>query len=404
MNFRSAFLLLALSASAATLAAQIRLVGTRYNPSTQTNTVLRFDASTGVVLDSIPTTQSTLALGSTVFDAYSGKYYFRSVAGLNSAEFDPNAYNYVGTLDILTGAEIDMASGQIYGATPVTVLDTMGNLVGLGVDFVQYDILSNTTVRLGGFAHTYGVVLDASAYNSNTGDYHFIATDSVLGTCLYTVSTRDSAGFSYSQVPIGSSTLLFYALEHDNEYNVLYALAMIDIAGNNHLQLYAINPATGALILEADWPQFTQFQVSSHTFDQTSSSFILNAADNAGLALRIYNTVSNTLTNGVMPGAVNGIEADNTQFAQFKYNGATLVGDPQTATMRLYPNPVLDVLRFEGGDYQRVSIYDAMGRLVADQARPGIARLDVGTLPAGTYSLQAQARDGSMQGGRFIKE
>jgi hypothetical protein len=404
MKFRSAFLFLALTATAATLSAQIRLVGTRYNQVAQTNTVLRFDASTGVILDSIPTTQSTIALGSTVFDAYAGKYYFRSATGLNSAEFDPNVYAYIGTLDILTGAEIDMANGQIYGATPVTVLDSVGNLVSMGVDFVRYDIDSNITTRLGGFAHTYGVVLDASAYNSNTGDYYFIATDSVLGTCLYTVATRDSTGFSYAQVPVGSATLFLNALEHDNEYNVLYALAMVDVAGSPHLQLYAINPVTGAMALEADWPQLSIFQVSSHTFDQTSSSFILNAGDNTGLALRIYNTVSNTLANGVMPDNVNGVEADNTQFAQFKYNGATIAGDPAQPSIRLYPNPVRDILRLEGGDYQRISIYDAMGRLVAVQARPGITRLSVEALAPGTYYLQAQSLNGGMQAGRFIKE
>jgi hypothetical protein len=397
------FLFLALLLATSTVSAQIKLVGTQYNQAASLNEVLRFDASTGAILNTITTTQSSVSLGSTVFDAFTGKYYFRSGPGLNSAEFDPDGYAYVGTIDILTSAEIDMASGQIYGARSTDVLDSTGGVIQEGVEFVRYDIVNNTATALGSFARTFGIAGDGSAYNSNSGTYYFIGSDSVQGICLYTVPTRDSV-FSYTQVPINTSNQTFYALEYDNEYNVLYGLNFIDLGTSANIQLHQVTPSTGALVLEADWPQFINFQSSSHTFDQTSSSFIFKAIDNNGFQLAVYRTVQNTLNIGVLPSQyVNGLEADNSQFAASKYGSITAVTPASRNAVQLYPNPATDILRVEGVAFNTLQLTDLQGRSLSLERAQDVGSIDVSRLPAGIYLLQGRRNDGSFFSSKFIK-
>jgi hypothetical protein len=400
---QKSFLFLVLLIAGLCASAQIKLVGTHYNPTSQLCDVLRFDASTGSVLNTVATPEQGMTVGASVFDAYTGSYYFRGLTGLNRVSFDPDSFAHVGSIAPSAATEIDMANGLIFGVDAMDQLDSLGNIIGHSIVFKRYDLATNTEVLLDSITSILGVVLDASAYNSNTGEYYFIGQDHAGGMNLYTVPTRTLGGFTYSQLSLALDSLSIAALEYDNERNVLYGLASIDLGASQHFQLRQIDPVTGVLTLEADWPQITQFQIGAHSYDQTTGSFILSALDSLGLSLRIYNTVQNTLTNGVLPLAdVSELEVDNYEFALMKY--ATSITPASKQLLQLYPNPAASVLHITGAALRTLSVYDASGRLVHTRTGGTIRELEVGDLIPGMYFLQGQAIDGNMRQGKFIKE
>ncbi len=74
---------------------------------------------------------------------------------------------------------------------------------------------------------------------------------------------------------------------------------------------------------------------------------------------------------------------------------------PQKASsLRLSPNPCHSVLRVEGVTGGRLTVLDAEGRMVLSAVG---AQLQVEALPAGTYLLQHEGKDGTRTG-RFVKE
>ncbi|MEY3444948.1 MAG: hypothetical protein RLZZ519_3229, partial [Bacteroidota bacterium] len=167
------FPLLALFFVTTLLPAQINIVGANYDIGTGTINVLRWDANVGTLIDSVATPTQGIAIGSSVFDAYHGIYYFADFNGLNGVDLDSNSYaSYPGT-DINTSAEIDMSSGRIYGLRSDYVLDSNGVLISSRMDFVEYDIANNTETVKGSFAGNRGAYLDANCFDSNQGIYYF---------------------------------------------------------------------------------------------------------------------------------------------------------------------------------------------------------------------------------------
>ena len=402
MNFKSICLFLALTATAATLPAQISLIGTRANPGTQLTDVIRFDPVSGTVQNTVATNDPAVAIGSSVFDANSGAFYFRGINGLNMATFDPDSFAFVGGIDLGTAAEIDMSNGAIYGIAPLYAPDSTGNPVLVATNFNRYDIDNGIEQTLGSFSGLYGVLLDASAFNSNTGDYYFIGIDSAQVVRLYIVPTRGTSGFTFTALPISGPDVTLFALAYDNEYNVLYGLVSNDTT--NTLQVQVISTNTGAMSLEADWPQFSSYQISTITFDQTTSSLILAAGNGASVNIRIYNTVTNTLSNGVLPTGVGEWEADNRQFAALKYGALAIDPFPEPGTIRFSPNPAQDLLWIDGAALRRVRVYDVSGRLISEATLNGNLRLNLQSWRPGTYYLVGEARDGSLRSGKFIKQ
>ena len=71
-----------------------------------------------------------------------------------------------------------------------------------------------------------------------------------------------------------------------------------------------------------------------------------------------------------------------------------------------YPNPAKERLHFEySPDVQpaKVELYDLQGRLVGTQ-RSNFEDIDVGKLPAGTYTLRVTLEDGKAYSDKVVKE
>ncbi len=114
-----------------------------------------------------------------------------------------------------------------------------------------------------------------------------------------------------------------------------------------------------------------------------------------------------------------GITFSNFAKIYFDYN-FPIVTDPATTTisllnseefdvgsdLKLYPNPVIDFLQIEANNQSVISnieIYNAVGQLVLALVGPsGFNNVDVSSLAAGTYIVQASTKEGKVRS-RFIK-
>lgn len=74
---------------------------------------------------------------------------------------------------------------------------------------------------------------------------------------------------------------------------------------------------------------------------------------------------------------------------------STSVDDPGNAIpMRIYPQPALDVLNVETPGMRQVQLFDALGRLVANQSCTDAVTVNVADLPVGRYSLRVVLESG----------
>ncbi|MEY3444807.1 MAG: hypothetical protein RLZZ519_3088 [Bacteroidota bacterium] len=339
------YLLITLLAVATTSSAQIKLMGLRYDTGSGTIDVARWDAVSGNVLNAVPTTANGAVSGSSVHDAYAGRYYFKSTSNLVSVGFSPDTVQALSPVELSTSAEIDMANGKIFGVLPNAVFDTNGTYIGTQLDFLEYNILNGTESTIGTIPNNEGVLLDASAYDSNTGIYYFLGIDSALGLCLYSVPTR-APQFSSSKVVFNAGLRVVLDLEFDNQNDILYALAFDDFNfPQRNAEIDVVDRLTGNLSLEMSFPGLETYVSGTSCFDNATGSFLFLAGDSTNIFYtRIYNTVTNTLVNGNLPfGSYSEFQCDNTAFALAKY-GAVAADESLAAAFTVYPNPAQDRL------------------------------------------------------------
>jgi hypothetical protein len=397
----SSFLFLALLLISTSLNAQIELLGLRASGSAGIVSCLKWNSQNAIVTDSVITTETGVYSGSSTFDAFTGSYYFRSTTGLNKVDFNPDSFINVSQIALSASAEVDMATGRIFEVGYQQVYDSLGNLLTVYLNLVRYDFASGTDTVIGLVPNVWGVLMDASAFNSNTGDYYVVVVDSSSQYRILRMTTRGA--FSYYDVPITNPGVEVFGLEYDNEYNILYGIA-VDLSGNNMVDLYRINPVTGNLTLEIPLPIVGGIVSTTMTFHQATSTYMFIGVDAANnYQLYQCNTVFDTISIGQLPSSeVFELEADNSLFAASKYGSVTARPEPQQADVLVYPVPARDLLRVQSDvPLQSYTLLDLQGRVLGSGQSTTI-QLD--GLSAGLYLLQGYLADGSTFQTKFIKE
>jgi hypothetical protein len=317
-------------------------------------------------------------------------------------DFAPDSFANLGALPLANSAELDMSNGRIYGVDTDPVYDSLGNYIGANLQLIQYSLATGQDSVVGYVPNIWGVIMDASTFNSNTGEYYVVALDINSNYQIVSMSTRGA--FSYSMVPITSPAQIFIGLEYDNEYNILYGMGYNTVAGANLVDIFKINPTTGVLTVETYLPQVRGFVSTTQTFDQTTSSVIFMGIDSLNnYNLYVYNTVQDTMSIGMVPRLHPiEIEADNSLFAFNKYGSATVRPEPQQANVLVYPVPARDLLRVQSDvPLQSYTLLDLQGRVLGSGQTTTI-QLD--GLSAGLYLLQGYLADGSTFQTKFVKE
>jgi hypothetical protein len=92
-----------------------------------------------------------------------------------------------------------------------------------------------------------------------------------------------------------------------------------------------------------------------------------------------------------------------TKYVLQPFAAAVALTASASAAPEIFPNPAQDwmMLRLSKGGEASVAVYDMQGRYLLQQKASGNSRLDLRSLPAGTYLIRVMAADGSCQRQRF---
>ncbi|TAE56607.1 MAG: hypothetical protein EAZ89_04540, partial [Bacteroidetes bacterium] len=78
--------------------AQLHIMGTVYNASESSTSVIRWNALTGVPTDTIETPSQYVVVGSSIFDAFNNQYYFTGENGTYRVDFDADTTSATGSV------------------------------------------------------------------------------------------------------------------------------------------------------------------------------------------------------------------------------------------------------------------------------------------------------------------
>lgn len=388
------------------MSAQLKVVGTYYDPGTDATSVLRWNADNGVVSDSMTTHVHVVDPGTSIMDAYHDRYYFADPSAFHEVNFGASSYKVLPRIKQGFNAEISMATGKIYRLRQNNVHDDAGRLVTRLWDVVLSRFSTGQDSVMGTIRQCRSVYGDVSTFDSNHGIYYFVGIDSLLGDCLYAVQTH-AASFTYSKVALRSAGLRFVGIAYDNEFDILYAFNSTGEGDQRHWQLQQVDVNTGAVTLEADFPQFKDYQATTCSFDQVASSFIFMMRDSTHQPrLYAYATLSNTLIPKFIPHglSIQELECDNSVFAMLRYGAVGAGNQMPKAEISLYPDPVHDVLYIKGIEtLKKILVIDSHGQSIGAERIANGSAIDVSMLPPGYYILRAENHRGRWAQKRFVK-
>ena len=110
------------------------------------------------------------------------------------------------------------------------------------------------------------------------------------------------------------------------------------------------------------------------------------------------NVLDTATVQSVMYAALNTLNAEMAKFIP----NITGIHNVNITGLRIYPNPVSDVMYINAGEPVRYKITDTSGRVLIDQATEQ-NRIDTGPLQDGIYFIQVVLKNRSVVTIRFLK-
>lgn len=382
------------------LQAQLSLVGLHWNDQASQEEFVRLNTFTGSfsVVDTIPGV-TQIAVGRSAFNNTTGTYVFygRTSSGpMTQYQVDAATGNVVlqnaasGSLPI--GAQWDMRTGKVYA------LEWDDNAREEWL--VELNVNTGARVRIGIIPGVTRVQVGTFALDDANGEFYFVGGNDVGINRLYRISVSNAQVISS---PIIQQNL--FELEYDIALGKLIGLSRP--SSRVPLEVVEIDPASLALSpiysISSLNPAQAGVYVGSVDFDQNSHTYIFGARDNAADSIFLVDIVN--MQHRAIPRNENVIEVacDNTAFAKTFFEGATNVDrTPSKERMRISPNPVSNIIRWELGAESLINsvvVHDLQGRVLIEQTSSEVNQLDVQSLRPGSYILSIMTREGWMKKG-----
>lgn len=307
--------------------AQINLVGIRFVEESNSFNMVKWNASTPSLQEDYPMDIPSYLLGSSIFNANVGTYYFRSEFRLNSFNTTNNQLATVHDETSFNSAtEIDMSNGTIYTIFPQSQIPSSSNPDSPYFSIVKLNTVDNSIIEIGTLDEPITAIAlsEGTCYNSDTADFYFVGYDSNGQLCIYKMNT-DSTTFSYEKIILPPEDISYSlsGLHFDMQSNTILAIKTIFDIGTelSTREIVQISPVNGAFTSLFTFGELLTIQNGSTTFDQATRSYILVTIDqNFNKNLLVYNTISNTAFTASLPLNVAEIEADNTNFSTQRYS------------------------------------------------------------------------------------
>lgn len=377
---------------------QINLIGATINPISGAVDLLKWQAFDSLSVRVVPTILDGYFFTTSAFDAFNSEYYITGISGDSAGLY---SYNIgTGTEELMTASaytnisEFDMSTGKMY------------NLLIDSTDYInvyEYDVNSNLDTFRGTIYEPgiIGLFADAIGFDSNNGIIYYVGSATDSSTSLYAISVR--GGFSYTKTRLITAATVnnIFGVNFDNVNEKIYALndtydSLFTLTGRNVVE---INKVTGDVINRGNLNEFPYYVGGSSSFDQASSTYLLVGIDSAGNTKMVgFNTLTNTYVAGFVPSIVSEIVCDNSVFARRTYGSTSGITQSSASSMiRLYPNPVTDVLSIDNTVEGPVTIqvFSSLGQqvFVQDYSAANTIRLNLASLSPGLYVVNLRTNE-----------
>lgn len=377
--------------------AQINLVGTRHDFISNTNDLVKWEASDTNSLSGYPINLQSWLLASSVFNARNSTYYITGNTSTASGILAFNTLTNIQTFSNFTSfsniTEIDMSTGKIYNL----------KLNQQGYIFVnQYDIETGTDSVIGSVYEPglQGLTVGTTCFNSNDGILYYLGPDHAGILTMFSIMVRENV-FTYSKMPmtVYSPGNNFSNVNYDNLQNKIFALDAKFDWGGQYLgaDVVEISPINATVTFRADLSEFPYYLAGVSAYHQASGTLIMVGTDIYWKdKLILFNTYSNTYQTGYYPDGTSEIVCDNYEFAVNNY--ITAINERvEKYTVLMQPNPVSEILNFELdenlSDQLKIKIYSSNGQIMTSQnyrLQTNIS-MDVSWLPKGLYLVRVES-------------
>lgn len=391
--------------------AQINLVGIQFVEESNSFNMVKWNSSTPSIQEDYPLGITSYLLGSSIFNANTSAYYFRSELQLNSFNTANNQSTVLHDETSFNSAtEIDMSNGAIYTIFPQNQIPSASNPDSPYFSVVKLNTVDNSITEIGTLTESITAIAlsEGTCYNSDTADFYFVGYDSNAQLCIYRMNTETTT-FSYEKIilPTEDMTYSLSGLYFDMQANTMLAVkTTFDIGTELTMrEIVQISPINGAFTTLYTFGDLMTIQNGSTTFDQATRSYILVTIDqNFNKELLVYNTISNTVLNTTLPINVAEIEADNTNFSTQRYalSSESFIQNE----VKVYPVPsknnITVAIGFNGNTV--VSIIAADGKVCYKKGFNGqTSDIDLSAIAAGIYTLKLENKFGVITK-KIIKE
>lgn len=383
-----------------TLTAQLNVVGIEQVASTGALQVIRWDAISGTVLQTVPTNETGILMSSSALDVSTGKYYFRGLGDLLEIGFFPPQSKATSLQFDLGNTEVDMRTGKLYGLSFLPFTGPTGQITGGQLHVTEFSIADSTETLVHVIPRVTGYYADASAFDSNHGTYYFLGIDSLLGECLYKINLSGNP-ISHTAIPMGVIPNQFYTLEYDNDSNTLLGLgtSFTSTGPIGYFQVLQMDTLTATVTVVEDLVNVQGYQMGSTSYDQANHAMVFIGFNSSFVtSFQAYDVVNDSLYTLILPGTnIQELEADNTQYALARFQNPTRLDElPEVAQLAVWPQPAADWIQFnlpEGASL--LELYDVQGRLKYAGSASG-DQVSLAGLADGLYLIRVLDRKGSL--------
>ena len=419
--FRISLLLVASTLSGAQLVAQVSVYGF-YNENFDPNVPLvlgQFEAVTGewLELDTLDFA-GAVVMGSSAFDAGSECYMFAGL-GFPMEGAESGFWDYNVTDNVVMGSPVfnqtinaiqhDMNNDRLLGLGMYpadSVFVDFGNGDGYwqyeyGSQLLELDEETGTTEALGNVEGVNGVILGATAFDSDNGVYalvgidnqgnqKFIQLDGTTGEEISSVNLDIPEGYGFNELEC--------YLEESKYIGIKRPYGNPDGSVDAPVELVLVDPLSGSLGTLLELPQIYAITPNASVFDQTSGLFVMlyYDVDFQTHVLVMDPTAPEVVADHVISGSFIELQINNREFMIAAYGLPSPVPEiAETAEdLLVWPNPVASTLHLRGQEGP-VQVYNVAGNLLLD--RHAASSISVNAWENGLYIV----KDGKGNGATF---
>ena len=355
---------------------------------------------------------SAVVLGSSAFDAGSESYMFAGIgvpmetAGMGFWDYnviENEVLNNPSFNQTINGIQHDMAQDKLFalGTYPVdsTYVDFGGGWgyweYEWGSQLIELNPDSGTVYEIAPIDGINGVILGATAFDSDNGIYALVGMDDSYNQKFIQLDAMTGAVISATNLQLppnwGFNELECY-VAGDSYIGIMRPYGNPDNPPSTPAALVTVNASTGMLTPILELPQIFAFTPNASVFEQVTGYFIMLYYDinYQTHVLVVDPQEAEVVADHLIEGSFIELQINNREFMLASYGeptGMDIAAGPTNLSIQCSPNPATNRLHVScDGDYR---VFNLTGEQVMNWT--DASQIDVNDWTAGTYIVQSRA-------------